>query len=170
VMARLDPKGETLLTSGSDQNVRLWDARTLTPIGRTMSHSGYVFDARFSEDSSIICTGSADRTVRLWDVQTGKQLGPPWLHPNRVIQVGIWPDQKTVVSFTGNNDRLTSARRNVYFWQIPPPLEGTDEEIEWWAQVVTGTELESNGAVRPLSDSEWQERTRQLRATGSVWP
>jgi len=170
VLARLDPTGDTLLTCGSDQNVRLWNAKTLAPIGRTMSHSGYVFDARFSQDSTIICTGCSDKTVRLWDTATGNQIGPPWFHTNRVIQVGIWPDQNTVLSFTGNNDRLTSAHRDVHFWKMPPPLEGTDQEIEWWAQVVTGTELDPNGAVRPITDSEWQERTRQLRQTRFVWP
>jgi len=38
------------------------------------THTGWIYDARWSPDGKLIATGSHDGTVKLWDVETGKPV------------------------------------------------------------------------------------------------
>lgn len=160
VVASFSPDSSLIVTAGTDHNVRLWDPSTHQPFGRPMAHQGFVFSARFSRDGRSVFTASADQTARLWDVQTGKQIGPSWRHSQRVIRADFWPDGRTLATFTAQMDPLHSPVQAVRYWTVPSPLVGTDEEVELWAQVATGTELESNGGVRVTDAAAWQEQYR----------
>jgi WD40 repeat protein/tRNA A-37 threonylcarbamoyl transferase component Bud32 len=170
VIAGFSPDSTIIITAGTDHNVRLWDPSTHQTIGRPMAHQGFVFSAKFSRDGQTVFTACADQTARLWDVQTGKQIGPSWRHSQRVIDADFWPDGRTLATFTGQMDPLHSPVQAVAYWTIPSPLVGTDEEVELWAQVATGTELESNGGVRVTDTAAWQEQYQRLRNTDFRWP
>ncbi len=70
-----DRKPRNLPTNSSgpsdDRTARLWDARTLAPIGEPLDHQALVLSASFSPDGTRLVTGSEDGTARLWDVSIG---------------------------------------------------------------------------------------------------
>ena len=83
---------------------------------------------RFTPDGKRLLTGSFDQTVRLWDVATGKELRQyPGVH-ERVSEVAISPDGRTVAA-GGCPAVRTSA--------IKPPSENP---IRLW-DAATGREL-----------------------------
>jgi WD40 repeat protein len=81
--ARFSPDGTMIVTAGTDNRARTWDARTGAPIV-SVQHQGEVSSAEFSADSTRIVTGSADRTARVWQARTGAPVGDPLTHPDGV--------------------------------------------------------------------------------------
>lgn len=78
---RFSPEGDKLLTSGQDNNIKMWDLAKLksrkadkAPVLKTTfrGHKGCVDSVSFSPDSSIIASASWDGTIRLWETETGK--------------------------------------------------------------------------------------------------
>ena len=113
----------------------------------------------FSPDGRWIVTGSVDSTARLWDVATQQPIGAPFHHDGVVRAVAFHPNGKAVL--TGGYDN--TAR----LWKGPPaPLQGVVERIVLWTQVITGQELDDDGAVGNLSPETWRERRQQLQALG----
>jgi WD40 repeat protein/tRNA A-37 threonylcarbamoyl transferase component Bud32 len=153
---------KTALTGSVDNTARLWELATGKQIGPPLTHRGAVNAVAFSRDGKTVLTGSRDTTARLWDVATGKPLGPPLLHPGPVQHVAFWHDGKTVL--TAGEDDIAQ------FWRLSPPVVGDAEQLELWCQVVTGMELEANGAVRVLESTTWQERRLKLKDSGFRLP
>jgi hypothetical protein len=75
-------------------------------------------------------------------------------HPITVVVAAFSPDGKWVA--TGD---FASAR----LWEVPAPLAGSPVQIELWAEVLTGLELEDYGVVRP-----WMPRGGRNTA-GDCW-
>ena len=66
-----------LLTGSGDNNARIFDCDTGTPVHTLKGHSSWVLAVSWSPDDEIIATGSMDNTVRLWDPKTGDANGAP---------------------------------------------------------------------------------------------
>jgi len=66
--------GKCLLTGGSDNTLRLWDAATGKCLRVFDGHTGNVRGAALAPDGKRILSAGDDSTVRLWDVATGKEL------------------------------------------------------------------------------------------------
>jgi WD40 repeat protein len=148
------PKGDKVLTGDVDQNAQLWDVATRERLLSLVGHYGCINDATFSRDGRFVVTGSQDRTARLWDATTGKPMGPPLSHPGEVIRVELSPDGRTIL--TASEDQMARS------WQVPTAMAGSAEQIELWAQVTTGMELEADGGVRILDAVQWQDRRQKL--------
>ena len=58
--------GKTLVTGGSMNTVRLWDAATRKEIKRFDGHGGLVLAVALSPDGSCILSASLDKTAKLW--------------------------------------------------------------------------------------------------------
>jgi WD40 repeat protein/serine/threonine protein kinase len=165
------PDGKVVLTGGSDSTAQLWNTTTGKPLGPPLTHQGAVHAVAFSSDGKTALTGSDDKTARLWDTATGKPIGPPLLHPGPVRHVAFWHDGKTVL--TAGEDPLTPAHRGrglAQFWQLSTPVAGDAEQLELWAQIVTGMELEASGGMGPLDATTWLERRQKLKASGFEVP
>ena len=115
--------GSTLVTAGAHE-VRLWDARTLKPLGRLRDgkrpYDGLEYGSQseaeaaaakrpagptysyqavaFSPDSRLLATAGDDGTVRLWDVATRKLRGRMTGHSGKVVDVAFSPDGETLAS------------------------------------------------------------------------
>jgi WD40 repeat protein len=68
-MAAYSPDGRYLATASLDHTVRIWDARTLTPL-RVITHPDPVFGVGFTLDSRRVITFDAAGVVRVWDACT----------------------------------------------------------------------------------------------------
>ena len=156
--AAFSPDSKTVATAGEDEIAHLWDATTGAPIGQPMRHHGKVWAVAFSPDGKTLLTGSVDGTVRLWDAATGKPIGTPLQHPGRVRAVVFSPDGKKIATACGDN----TAR----LWELPAPVQGGLEQIELWAQVVTGMKLDSDGVIQVLDGDTWHQLRQRLDALG----
>jgi hypothetical protein len=175
----VSPDGRTLLTAGADRTARLWRTSDGRPLGEPMRHEGTVVRAAFSPDGRTVATCSRDRTVRVWDAVTGQPLGPPLAHGGEPEAVAFLADGRTLL--TAAPARHPGVRKTsilaipgqpmrVQFnwavllrrWAVPGRLELPAEQVERWAEVLTGMELDAHDVAGLLGAEAWQERRRQL--------
>src|SRR5262249_47168342 len=112
--------------------------------------------AAFSRDGRRVVTGSWDGTARLWDSATGRPLGPPLPHAGKVWAAAFCPEGRTLV--TGSED--CKAR----LWRLPPPLEGTGEQVGRRGGVAAGRERDAEGGLRVLDAVTGQHRGQRQEA------
>ncbi len=91
------PDGNTIATGGDDYNeeVRLWDADTGTPIG-TLDTGGIVNSVAYSPDGNTLATGRWD--VHLWSAHTSALEKTFRGHAGVVWQVAYSPDGSVIAS------------------------------------------------------------------------
>ncbi len=150
----IHPDGGTLATGCADAAGRLWRADTGGAVGRRMPHQGAVQAVTFSPDGRVVATGGADGAVHLWDAATTKPFGMPLTHDGPVEKVRFSPDGGTIL--TASQDH--TAR----LWRLPPPVEGTAERLQLWAEVLTGLELDAEGVFGVLDAPSWGAKRRRL--------
>jgi hypothetical protein len=61
---------------------------------------------------------------------------------------------------------LTGSWKKAQLWQPPAPVEGDVAQVALWTQVLTGLELDADGAARVLDADTWHERRRHLDELG----
>jgi TPR repeat protein len=65
--AEFSPDQRRIVTTASDNTVRVWDASTGTELAVLAGHADAVRQAMFSPDGQHIVSASIDKTVRIWD-------------------------------------------------------------------------------------------------------
>jgi eukaryotic-like serine/threonine-protein kinase len=156
----ISPDGTRLLTGCVDGTVHVWSAHTRQPINRPLLHRGPVHSVSFSSDGRMVLTGSGDRTARLWDAATGKPIGMPLTHKAGVSAAAF--------SVTGESVLTKTEDGIVRRWERAPDATGPDERFVLWAQVAIGAEIDTDGTVRALDASAWDQKWNRLRALGGV--
>jgi serine/threonine protein kinase len=158
--AAFSPDGRTIQTGGQDKMVRLWDARTGTPVSPPLAQPGAVDRGAFSPDGWTLLAGSReDGIARLWDAGTGMPLGPPLRHPHGVTTAAFSPDGRTLA--TGSDDGRTRLLSTTY------PLPDDLERVAAWVGVVTGLALDDpQGSIRVLDNAAWQGLRARLEELG----
>jgi WD40 repeat protein len=154
------PDGRLLATGGMDQTARLWDVSTGALRVPPLLHQDAVSCLAFAADGRTVLTGSQDRTARLWDVQTGTPLGPPLRHNDLVEAATYCRDGQTIL--TGGPDSTA------LLWRTPTPVPGGVEQVRLWIEVLSGKEMQPDGAVRVLEAAEWQQRRQRLQDQGGA--
>ena len=158
ISSYFSPDGETILTASRDGAARLWDTADGRAPRRIFRHQRMVHVACFSPDGKTILTASEDATARLWDAGTGKPIGPALRHQAPVRRAAFSPDGKSIITKTEDND---PAR----LWDISL-LPDDLARIATWIEVLTGLDLDEQGAVRVLDNATWSARRERLNQTG----
>ena len=94
---------ELLLTSDSDNAVRVWSVATGRQIGESIRHEYLVTALGFSPDGRKLVTGDLSGAARIWSASDHKQIGAPMRHLGTIWSVGFSPDGQKVL--TGADDR-----------------------------------------------------------------
>jgi hypothetical protein len=87
-----------VLTGGSDQTARLWEAATGREVRRFEGHAVGILAATFSPDGRWVLTGGSDQTARLWEAATGREVRRFLGHTDLVRAVAISPDGRWVLT------------------------------------------------------------------------
>ena len=86
------PDGKTLLSAGTDTEVRLWDTASGKLRATSAGHTAQVHALDVSPAGKIFATASGDGTARLWDLGSGLLLGTLQGHTGRIETVRFSPD------------------------------------------------------------------------------
>jgi hypothetical protein len=120
------PDGRRVLTGaggkeegavGTDNSLRLWDARTGKELRKFEGHDEGIWGVAFSPDGRRALSGSGrftldslDTTVRLWDLETGKELQRFEGHTQTVWSVAFSRDGR---------QGLSAGDQKVRLWRLP---------------------------------------------------
>ena len=101
--ARFSPDGRLVVTVGSDDSVKLWDARD-GRVERELLAGGQAAGrligtpVAFSPDGRVLAVGSDQGRLRLWEVASGRLLVDAAAHTGRVNEVSFTADGKRLVT------------------------------------------------------------------------
>lgn len=105
---------------------QLWDSSTGSPIAPSLQHNGFVIQAQFAKDETLIFTRSTDDTARLWDVTTGAQkaaVSRPNLGGAAISKNG---DVIITWTYATSNDHAIWLHDPVTGHRAGPPIEHKD--------------------------------------------
>jgi WD40 repeat protein len=154
LLVAFSPDGKTVLTAGQDNTARLWNAATGQATTPPLQHARRMTAACFSPDGTMVLTGSRDGTARVWDVATGEPVTPPLRHLVYPNVAAFRPDGRQLVTNEGAG--------LVCLWDFSPQ-ERPLEELVRLARVLSGTRLDAQGRLHPLTAREYEENWRALR-------
>jgi WD40 repeat protein len=124
---RFSPDGQSLLTWGTEDDVRVWEADTGRLRYPPLRHRDRCHDLQFFPDGRSMALASYDGSVRVRDLATGTVVVDLPAHPDRVYSAGFSPDGRLLV--TACRDRSV----RVWNWQARqlacPPFEHVKEAL-----------------------------------------
>lgn len=75
----------SLIASGGPESiVRVWDARTGSPVTKFVGHTDNVRDILVARDGDTLLTASSDQTVKLWSMTAGRCMHTLTMHNDSV--------------------------------------------------------------------------------------
>lgn len=94
----LNPQGDTLVATGSNGTIAVWDVPTGQALLTWRGHITTINSLAFSPDGNILATGAQDGLVILWDLSDGKRLISLQGHTEAVTGLVFSPDGEFLVS------------------------------------------------------------------------
>jgi WD40 repeat protein len=160
------PDGATLVSTGRDGTLRLWDAATGRQRWAVHAHNGDANWAAFSPDGARLASVGDDGRIILWNVRDGREDRRLQDSGAEVISV-TWDSTGTLLATTGQGGK-------VHVWDVNSgrertSLEGHIGKVEAVAFAPRGQLLASGGADRTVR--VWDLQTGgnpQVLAVG-VW-
>ncbi|HQR06433.1 MAG TPA: hypothetical protein PLN21_06400, partial [Gemmatales bacterium] len=117
--------GKQLLTSATDNSVRLWNRLTGQEVKRFDGHTNYVLNALFALSDQMIVSSSFDGTVRLWDANTGDCTKKLVGNTGQVWSLIVTPSNRAI---SGSNDGW------VIEWDLVEGKELRRWNVGYWVQ------------------------------------
>jgi WD40 repeat protein len=107
--AAFSPVGTIVITGSGDGTMRIWDIKTLRPLGEPFKgHAEAVIALAFSSNGKLLASGAKDGTLSVWqiplNVSTGEVLGSAPVgkalgrHPAPITSIAFNPDGNRVVA------------------------------------------------------------------------
>jgi hypothetical protein len=97
--------GGSLVSSGSDGRVRVWDAALANTPREFSFHTSPVLALAYSEPSGLLASGGRDARIRLWDTRSWKGVRTLRGHTNSILALAFHPGGELLAS-GGADDTL----------------------------------------------------------------
>lgn len=92
------PDGKSILTSGSDEVLRIWGARTTKELRHMKHPDGAPRAIAFAPDGKTMACVESYKALRIREYPSGRELFPADGHGSGIEEVAIAPDGKTVAT------------------------------------------------------------------------
>lgn len=99
----ISPDGKTIVSSGGDRTIKLWNFATGKQISSLNAYSQQVNVVAISPDGKTLVSGSDDNTIKIWNLATQKQIRTLTGHSDSVHALAISADSETLVSGSDDN-------------------------------------------------------------------
>lgn len=99
----ISPDGKTIVSSGGDSTIKLWNFATGKQISSLNAYSQQVNVVAISPDGKTLVSGSDDNTIKIWDLATGEQIRTLTGHTFWVRSLAISPNG--VILASGSFDK-----------------------------------------------------------------
>ncbi len=164
------PDGKTLVSSGEDGTIRVWEPTTGKQLHIFVAHESCTNDLDFSPDGKLLASASCDKTVKLWDTRTWGERAKLSDHHEKVLCVAFSPDGRELAS--GGQGGLTciwdtetaclrAATRETNPWD-------PDADINAVCWSPNGKYLVVSGARPRVRDARTLEELKALRGLVTV--
>lgn len=135
------PDGQTLVSCGWDNLVRVWDLRTGRPLRALEGHKQPIYTVTFAPDGKVLASAGQEKAIRLWDFATGRPLRELTGHAASHARLCFTPDGKRLVS--AGDDKLA------LLWDVATGKEL--RRVEGHTAAVTGLTLSPGGVLATAS-------------------
>jgi WD40 repeat protein/tRNA A-37 threonylcarbamoyl transferase component Bud32 len=161
------PDGKTIVSTGLDGAVTLWDAEAAAPRATLRGHSASVSQPVFSPDGATLYTASDDGTVIVWDIDGNRQLGRPFTFTDDRVYDPLFDRHPGRFSPNGRLIAVGLREKGIRLWDATalapagPPLLETGGEVQALAFSPDGRSL---GAVTSSGTMTlWDVESRSVR-------
>lgn len=153
----LSPDGKTLIGSGDQNDIQLWNLGKGQLIRTLSDHRDQVWTIALGPKGKILASASGDCTIKLWDMPTGKLLRTFSAHPATVWSVAISPDAKLLVS--GSEDQTLKVW-DIKTGKLVRTLKGHSSQVRSVAISPNGQTIASASADQTVK--LWELKTGKL--------
>lgn len=108
--ADFSPDGQTLVSVGKDNTVKVWEVGTGKLLRTKENHSFRGRCVVFSPDGKTFASGSPQKKVKIWDLSTGNLLQSLRGHTDDIKAVTFSPNGKLIASASGD--------KTVRVWEV----------------------------------------------------
>jgi WD40 repeat protein len=150
--------GKTIISCGSDRQIKLWELATGKLLKTFNGHSESVNQLAIGLDNKILASGSWDKTIKIWDLERGTVKHSLTGHEQEINSLIIDSEAKTLIS--GGYDG------KIKFWDLNTgKLQQTINAHYSWVNALVVT---SNGKTLISGGSEgkikfWDLSTKNLQ-------
>ena len=126
------PNGDWIVTGGTDNQVKVWNALTGEPIHSLPGHVADIRAVCVNPDGSTIASASADGFIKLWNASTGELIRTLEDHRDRVLSLCFRPDGKHLASAGGgyqSNPDTVVRIWNVETGEVELTLDGHSNQV-----------------------------------------
>jgi WD40 repeat protein len=155
------PDGRHVWTGRMNGKIQTWDAATGKLVGVSTvcpaplrAALAYTPDGKFRLEIFHI---SFRAELKVCDAATGMLIGKP-LPIQSLGSLAHSPDGKSIAVALGIGPPEV--------WPLPRPVDGSPDRLRLWVEVLTGMELDTDGATHQLAPDAWKQRKQRLQELG----